>query len=343
MNYGLYAPGGGLVFKLDLIADKFNALSRDSRRVVARNDLKRNARSLGPANLADRLAHRLPHDIFDSSIALPHADDLVAFLYPPIAIDRSAGHHLDNLERTIIHRKNRTHSAERQVHFHIEIFFRCWRHIVGVRIESAAKSTQIILQHLLFIGFGKHGCVLAIFADEIIADIDGIGGLVKLAAYQLHQHLVLYALAPILLRLDTILRPRSVLAANAVFFVGGKVPAALDEQIGGKVDALAKPLDIEVVDFEAKPDIAAANFVVERYLVRRELIKIRLEEHRMVEVVKSYEIRPRPARNLVIESVLRNMIFGKHIAKTLGDPPMVILGPQCGGSSKSRHCKQDCD
>ena len=138
------------------------------------------------------------------------------------------------------------------------------------------------------------------------------------------QQLVLHPLAPVLLGLRARLRPRRVLALDAVRLVRREVPRAVHEQVRREIDALAQAFDVEVVEVVAERDVAAPDLVVQRRLARGEAVEVGLQEDRVVEVVERDEVRPGAARYLVVQRLLQDVVLRQHAPEPLGDAPVVV-------------------
>ena len=164
----LHASRRRLLLKLDLVADDGDPLARGAGGIAARNDLQHHLGALRTANLLDGLAHRLVQNILHRTIALRHADNLVAALDPLVAVDRSALHHLDDLERPLVHGEHRAHAAERKRHVHVEILLARRRHVVGMRIVGLADRAHVALKHHLLVRLGEYLHVLAIALEEVV-------------------------------------------------------------------------------------------------------------------------------------------------------------------------------
>ena len=99
-RHRLDAACGGLVLELDLVT---NDRHLPARGAVLVSDFKNDLGVLLAADLLDRLAHRLPDDVFNGIVSLTDADNLVAFLDRALARHRAALHDLLDLKRTIVH------------------------------------------------------------------------------------------------------------------------------------------------------------------------------------------------------------------------------------------------
>ena len=314
-----------LVLELDLVADKLDELFRSARRVGARNDLKRDARALRTANLLDRLLYRLPHDVFHLAGFLLDADDLVAFLYAPVAVNRPARHDLDDLERTLVHLQDRADAAESQAHLHVEVLLGRGRKVVGMRVVGARHGGKIVLQNRLFVWLGEDGVVLAVLLHEVFRGIDLVRRLVELRAEDLDERLVLESPAPVVLRLLLRLGPGRVLALHAIRLVRRKIPLHRREEVRRELHALREAATVEVVYVEAEGRIARVQLVVERLLALRELVQVGFQEHGVVEVVERNEVRPRLLRDVVVELLLEDVVLRQHVTDAARDLPVVVL------------------
>ena len=332
----LDAPRSGLVLELYLVADELDLLLRRTRRIGAGNDLERYARALRPAYLLDRLLHRLPHDVFHLAVFLPDADDLVALLYASVAVNRPARHDLDDLERTLVHLENRADAAKRQAHLHVEVLLGRGRHVVGVRVVGARHGGKIVLENRLFVWFGEDRVVLVVLLHEASGGIDLVRRLVELGAENLDKRLVLEPPAPMVFRLLLRLRPGRILALHAIRLVRRKVPLHRREEVRHELHALGETAAVEVVDVEAEGRIARVQLVVEQVLALRELVKVGLEEHGVVEVVESHEVSPRLTRDVVVELLLEDVVFRQHVADPAGDLPVVVLRLNFRGKCAAR-------
>ena len=327
-----------LILELDLVAHEVDALLRRAARIGPRHNLEDDLRALLAADLRNRFLHRLPHDVLHHPAVLLHADNLVALLDAPVPFTGAARHNLDNLERALVRREHRADAAESEAHLHVEVLLRRRRHVVGVRIVRAAHGREIVLQDRLLVRLREHRHVLPIVLCNVCDNVERVGGLVQFVVHLPDQHLVLEALAPVLLGIRHGLRPRRVLATDAVGLVRREVPLRLRQEVRRKVDALPQPPHVEVVDVIAEAHVARTDLVVQRLLVRREAVKIGLQEDRMIVVVERHEVRPRPLRDLVVQRLLEDVVLRQRISEPLRDLPVVVPWRHCRRRGKDgRH------
>ena len=182
-----------------------------------------------------------------------------------------------------------------------------------------------MLQHGLFVRLGEDGVVLAVLFQQVLGGIDLVGGLVEFGVYLLHKHLVLEALAPMLVGLLARLGPRGVLALYAVCLVRLEIPLCRMQKVRRELHALAKPAAVEVVDIVSETWIAGMNLVVKREFAFGKLVQVALKEHGVVEVVVRDKVGPRLLRNAVVELLLKYVVFRQHVAKAPGDLPVIVL------------------
>ena len=347
---GLDAPRRRLILQLDFVPRQFDEFLRRARRIASRQNLKRDLRPLLSANLLDGLLHRLPGDVLELAVRLPHADNLVALLDASVAVNRPAGHDLHDLQRPVVHRQHRPDPAERQVHVHVEVLLRRGAHVVRMGVVGTRNRAQVVLKHGLLVRLGQDGRILPVALDERLLGcqnlfrhgvrlgglglrLDGLGPIglclgllrVDLPVEHLHENFVLHPLAPVLVRILNRLRPGRVLPADAVGLVRREVPFAARKKVGREIDALAQTLHVEIVDLEAELDVPVAQLVVQRLFVRGEGVEVALEEDRVVIVVERDEIRPGTLGDFVVQGLLQHVVARQHGGKAFGDLAVVFL------------------
>ena len=360
----------GLVLKLHDVSHQLDHLAGLSGRIALRHYLKRHARSLRPADLVYGLLYRLPHDVLKLAVLLLYADDLVARLDAPVKGHGAIRHYPADLQRAVVRAKFGANSCERQVHLHVEVLLGRLAHVAGVRIVRSRQAVEIVLKNRLGIGLGNLDRILAVLLQQILLRRVGLallGSLVpffrivliglivavralgllrrllldiKLAREHLGENLVLDLLSPEVLGLLAGLRPRRVLALDAVDLIGREVPLGGRQKVRREVVPFPETLDEDVVDVEAEADVAMLKLVVERLLAGREAIQVALQEDRMVDVVVCHQIGPCTLGNDVVQSPLQDMVSRQHRRKARRDLPVVGLRRNLVGRAKLRR-KQD--
>jgi hypothetical protein len=158
-------------------------------------------------------------------------------------------------------------------------------------------------------GVGGHEALEGVLAVELLdaLDVTGIALVQRLAdvgvglAGQLQaQPVVLGALAPQVVELGLVLRPRGVLAVERVAFIGGEIEALL-EQAARKSHALDRALHVQVEYRERCGQVVIPDRVVQRGLQRCEFGQVGLGEEHLL-AIEQLEIRGiDPRRHRVVE------------------------------------------
>ena len=320
-GHGAHRLVRGLRLERDAVARELDHLLRRSRRRAGRQQLQAHD---GAARAADLLHHivEAPADHVDELAGLAFADRGDAVVGGELAADGrgAAGDDVDDRDVIVGELQRCADALVGEAHLDVVFLGVARREVIRMRIERQHERVHERLEHILGLA------LVHALGHVLVALAQNVGDLGPLLARgDERQRVVLDALAPQLVHLGGVRRPRLLLPIEVEGFVDVEI-RLLREQLDRVVHALAAALLEAAEDHEGRLDVARLDGIVELVAVLLELRDVARIEIAAA-AVDGIEIAIEDqARETVIERCAPVVLAGDDVAHAARDVVFLLRG-----------------